>query len=95
MINLQIFRWKPTKRNYTIAKEVDTIWGIVDWVLDAAFFYYLGAELWWLAGILFFVSLASSYLNTKLHYWIQEQIGKDKVEHGKRKAIRRLKNAKE
>ena len=87
--NLQA--WKVTSRNYSTAKEINIIWGLLDWILDAAFFYYLGAEIWWLAGILFVVSMVSSYFNIKLGYKVQEQMAKDKVIFGKKNGVAKSK----
>jgi len=82
--NLRVIPWKVTPQNYSKAKEINIIWGLINWMMDAAFFWCLGAEYWFIAGALFFVSLGSSYLNSKFNYLVQERIGIRKVAYGKR-----------
>jgi len=80
----KIWHLKPTKRNYNIVKEVTLIWGQFNYIVDLYVAYLFGSEQWPLATIILSIDLVLSYIDNRFYYWVQEQMGKKKVEHGKR-----------
>jgi len=80
----QVVRWKATKRNYIIAREVTILWGQVDAVLDLVVAFLFGSGLFEWAIPLFILDIILSYIDSKVYLWVQEQMGKDKVLYGKR-----------
>lgn len=75
---------KPTKRTYTIWREVSLIWQQVDASIDLIAAVLFGMEKWEWAVSLWIIGMLSSYINSKIYFWLQEQIGKDKVKYGKK-----------
>ena len=78
-------RWKATKRNYNIAKEVTLLWGQLNYILDLYIAYLFGAEQFALAIILLMVSLVLGYIDNHVYLWVLEQMGKDKIKYGVKK----------
>ncbi len=77
--------WKPTKRNYIIAREVSLIWGQIDATTDLVAAVLFGMEKWDWAIALWVIGMISSYINSKVYLWVLEQMAKDKVRHGRKK----------
>ena len=83
--NLQVVRWKPTKRNYQIVQEVTLIWGQINYVIDLYVAYLFGSEQFGLALIVLAEDLVLGYIDNKLYYWMLEQMAIDKVKFGAKK----------
>lgn len=90
--NLQVIRWKPTKRNYQIVQEVTLIWGQINYVIDLYVAYLFGSEQFGLALIVLAVDLVFGYIDNKLYYWMLEQMARDKVLYGAKKNGSKKKN---
>jgi hypothetical protein len=77
-------KWKATKRNYELAKEITLLWGQLNYVLDLYIAYLFGSEQFVLAICLLIVDLVLGYIDNHVYLWVLEQMGKQKVAYGKR-----------
>jgi len=92
MLNLQTLLKLPkraTQKRYDTIKYITIAFGAVSTVMDMYIAFLFGAENYVLAFILLGISIILTLIDSILWVWVLEQIGKKKVEHGKRNGKRK------
>ena len=75
---------RATQKQYDTIKYITITWGALSGVLDLYIAFLFGAENYPLAFILLGIAVILTLLDSFLWIWVLEQIGRKKVEHGKR-----------
>ena len=91
-MNLQALLKLPkraTQKRYDTIKYITIAFGAVSTVMDMYIAFLFGAENYVLAFILLGISIILTLIDSILWVWVLEQIGKKKVEHGKKNGKRK------
>jgi hypothetical protein len=75
---------RVTQKQYNTVKYITIIYGALSGVLDLYIAFLFGEGKYTLALILLCVAVILTLLDSVLWIWVLEQIGRKKVEHGKR-----------